>query len=116
MPKNQSSDKPAADPSGETTNSVSPEPAPAPKKRAKAAKSSGGKSAAKKQSAKTGAKKSASRSSAKKAKSHEPSDADIRLRAYFIAERRVQLALQGDPAEDWLEARQQLLEEAARKS
>ncbi|HSH38509.1 MAG TPA: hypothetical protein VK993_06965 [Chthoniobacterales bacterium] len=42
----------------------------------------------------------------------EPSDADIRLRAYFIAERRVQLALQGDPAKDWLDARQQLLDEA----
>lgn len=42
----------------------------------------------------------------------EPSVADIRLRAYFIAERRVQLALQGDPARDWLEAKQQLLQES----
>ena len=42
----------------------------------------------------------------------EPSDADIRLRAYFIAERRVQLALAGDPALDWIEAREQLLQEA----
>ena len=46
----------------------------------------------------------------------EPSEADIRLRAYFIAERRVQLALQGDPARDWIEARQQLLAEARRTS
>ena len=37
--------------------------------------------------------------------------ADIRLRAYFIAERRVQFALHGDPAMDWVEARKQLIEE-----
>jgi len=36
------------------------------------------------------------------------------LRAYFIAERRVQLALQGDPARDWIVAREQLIEEASR--
>ena len=51
----------------------------------------------------------------KNARRTEPSDADIRLRAYFIAERRVQLALQGDPANDWLEAKQQLLQEARAK-
>jgi len=43
---------------------------------------------------------------------YEPSDADIRLRAYFIAERRVQLALQGDPGRDWIAAKQELLKEA----
>jgi hypothetical protein len=42
----------------------------------------------------------------------EPSDEEIRIRAYFIAERRVQLSLQGDSAHDWIEARRQLLEEA----
>jgi hypothetical protein len=42
----------------------------------------------------------------------EPSDEEIRLRAYFIAERRIQLSLQGDSAHDWIEARRQLIEEA----
>jgi len=43
---------------------------------------------------------------------HEPSDEEIRLRAYFIAERRIQLSLAGDSAHDWIEARRQLIEEA----
>jgi hypothetical protein len=46
----------------------------------------------------------------------EPSDEEIRIRAYFIAERRIQLSLQGDSAHDWIEARRQLLEEARVKS
>lgn len=94
------------------------------KKRAKSAKSPGAKTtaAAKKKSPASGGKKAAAkRPSAKSAKTEnnapvEPSDADIRLRAYFIAERRVQLALQGDPARDWIEARQQLLQEARETS
>jgi hypothetical protein len=63
-------------------------------------------------SKKTSAKKAASPTRVRASKPKGPSDADIRLRAYFIAERRVQLALQGDPAKDWLEARRQLMEEA----
>jgi hypothetical protein len=55
---------------------------------------------------------------AKKASSsasiHEPSDEEIRIRAYFIAERRIQLSLQGDSAHDWIEARRQLVDEANR--
>jgi len=42
----------------------------------------------------------------------EPSDEQIRMRAYFIAERRLQLRLQGDSAHDWIEAKRQLIEEA----
>lgn len=42
----------------------------------------------------------------------EPSDEEIRIRAYFIAERRIQLSLQGDSTHDWIEARRQLIEEA----
>ena len=42
----------------------------------------------------------------------EPSDDEIRLRAYFLAERRMRLSLPGDSAHDWIEARRQLLEEA----
>ncbi len=42
----------------------------------------------------------------------EPSDEQIRIRAYFIAERRLQLSLHGDSAHDWIEAKRQLIEEA----
>jgi hypothetical protein len=42
----------------------------------------------------------------------EPSDEAIRLRAYFISERRRRFALPGDAESDWLEAKRQLLSEA----
>jgi len=42
----------------------------------------------------------------------EPSDDAIRLRAYFISERRRRFALPGDADSDWLEAKRQLLFEA----
>ncbi len=45
------------------------------------------------------------------ASTYEPSDEEIRIRAYFIAERRMQLSLAGDSAHDWVEARRQLIEE-----
>ena len=45
---------------------------------------------------------------------YEPSEEEIRVRAYFISERRMQLSLQGDSDNDWLEARRQLVEEANR--
>ena len=41
-----------------------------------------------------------------------PSDEAIRLRAYFISERRRRFALPGDADSDWLEARRQLLSES----
>jgi hypothetical protein len=41
------------------------------------------------------------------------SDDDIRMRAYFLAERRAGQGLPGDSSSDWLEARRQLLSEAA---
>jgi hypothetical protein len=44
----------------------------------------------------------------------EPTDDQIRLRAYFIAERRHKLSLAGDSNHDWIEARRQLIEEAKR--
>jgi hypothetical protein len=43
-----------------------------------------------------------------------PSDEAIRLRAYFISERRRRFALPGDAESDWLEAKRQLLSEARR--
>jgi len=48
----------------------------------------------------------------KAARIAEPSDASIRLRAYFISERRRRFALPGDAESDWLEAKRQLLSEA----
>jgi hypothetical protein len=44
----------------------------------------------------------------------EPSDEAVRLRAYFISERRRRFALPGDAESDWLEAKRQLLFEAGR--
>ena len=44
----------------------------------------------------------------------EPTDEQIRLRAYFLAERRHKLSLPGDSAHDWIEARRQLIEESQR--
>jgi len=42
----------------------------------------------------------------------EPSDEEIRMRAYFISERRRRFALPGDTDSDWLEAKRQLLSES----
>ena len=85
-------------------------------KKATATKKSGSKSAAKKSSAKKSARKSASRKSAAGKHGAEPSDEDIRIRAYFIAERRMQLSLDGDPANDWIQARQELIAEGGESS
>jgi hypothetical protein len=41
----------------------------------------------------------------------DPSDEAVRLRAYFICERRRRFALPGDAESDWLEAKRQLLSE-----
>jgi len=41
----------------------------------------------------------------------EPTDEEIRMRAYFIAERRHRFDLPGDADSDWLEAKNQLLSE-----
>jgi len=45
------------------------------------------------------------------AKTAGPSDEEIRIRAYFISERRRRLALPGDASCDWLEAKRQLVSE-----
>jgi transposase len=47
----------------------------------------------------------------KGSKTVEPTDEEIRIRAYFIAERRHRLELTGDADTDWLEAKRQLLSE-----
>jgi hypothetical protein len=65
---------------------------------------------------KTGAGKSSTASKAsiprEAAVTAEPSDDAIRLRAYFISERRRRFALPGDADSDWLEAKRQLVSEA----
>jgi hypothetical protein len=38
-------------------------------------------------------------------------DEAIRVRAYFISQERIRLAIPGDPKSDWIEARRQLLAE-----
>jgi hypothetical protein len=45
----------------------------------------------------------------------EPPDEAVRLRAYFISERRRRFALPGDSESDWLEAKRQLLSEIGRR-
>lgn len=59
------------------------------------------------------AKPAASKKASTPASIRPPSDEEIRIRAYFIAERRTQLSLEGDSAHDWIEARRQLVEEAS---
>jgi hypothetical protein len=128
VPKKSKSQSATAAPADDPVDATSaaPQPTkPAAKKRATKPKAASGKTVPK-TAAKTAAKKKTTRKASKPAPAatngeqapelREPSDADIRLRAYFIAERRVQLALQGDPALDWIEARQQLLQEARQGS
>jgi uncharacterized phage infection (PIP) family protein YhgE len=52
-----------------------------------------------------------SASAAQSADAADPTDEAIRLRAYFISERRRRFALPGDTESDWLEAKRQLLSE-----
>jgi hypothetical protein len=58
---------------------------------------------------KKGARKT--RSSAAAAAMAGPTDEEIRIRAYFISERRRRFALPGDANSDWIEAKRQLLSE-----
>jgi hypothetical protein len=68
------------------------------------AKKSPAKTSVKRPSAKTGV-------AAPSTSSGDPTDEQIRIRAYFIAERRHRLALAGNADSDWLEAKRQLLSE-----
>jgi hypothetical protein len=87
--------------------------APDPKKKARAAAAPGKKK--KPVAAKKSSTKKPATSATKPAPSRpvEPTDDEIRIRAYFLAERRHQLSLPGDSAHDWIEARRQLIEEAS---
>ena len=85
--------------------------APEPKKKAAATGKKKKPAAAKKASAKKPATPATKPTASRPV---EPTDDEIRIRAYFLAERRHQLALPGDSAHDWIEARRQLIEEASR--
>ena len=54
--------------------------------------------------------------SKKPSAAEEISEDRIRLRAYFISEDRMRLGRPGSSADDWLEARRQLEEEANRRA
>ena len=113
MPKNSKNEatngSAASEPSAPVENA-----APRAKKSAKSgSKKPARKVAAKKAGAKTAAKSSpATKAAAPAVKASEPTDAEISLRAYFLAEKRLQQHLPGDQAHDWLEARRQLRAEA----
>jgi hypothetical protein len=104
-PKTPIEDKPADDAVAPSTNGKMNAPEPKKKHRATAA------SGKKKKSAAT---KKPSTKQPAASRPVEPTDEEIRLRAYFLAERRHKLSLPGDSAHDWIEARRQLIEEASR--
>ena len=76
-----------------------------PKKKARSA-------ATKPKAKKPAPKKKAATAPTEPAPVAEPADDSIRIRAYFLAERRMRLSLPGDSAHDWIEARRQLIEES----
>lgn len=87
-------------------------PAAAVRKVAKSRKSTGRKTAAKKSKTARAAKAPAVEVGEPSTTRREPTDDEVRIRAYFIAERRMQLSMPGSEAEDWLEARRQLQNES----
>jgi Protein of unknown function (DUF2934) len=109
-PKTSVENKPADDAATQSSNGKANAAAPKKKSRVSAAPAKKKKSETQKKSA---AKQSIS--SASKPVT-EPTDEQIRLRAYFLAELRHKLSLPGDSNHDWIEARRQLIEEASRPS
>jgi hypothetical protein len=55
------------------------------------------------------------RSKSQKKAVAQPSSEQVALRAYFIAERRRTLGIEGDEASDWVAAERELLEELKMK-
>ena len=88
-----------------TSEASPPEPAemPAADVRKTARKSVARKPATKKSTATRTKRNQAARSERRQA-----TDEEIRMRAYFIAERRVQMGAPGSEHDDWLEAKRQL--------
>ncbi|MEP6698660.1 MAG: hypothetical protein ABJB09_02930 [Verrucomicrobiota bacterium] len=84
--------------------------APAPKTASASAKPKRKRSAPKKKPAAAGDSVSAKMPASPPAT--EPTDEEVRLRAYFLAERRLRMSLPGDSDHDWIEARRQLIAES----
>jgi hypothetical protein len=107
-PKASVENKPAAEAAAPSANGKSN--AAEPKKKARAA------AATAKKKKPAPAKKSATKQPASPSSeaAFEPTDEQIRLRAYFLAERRHRLSLPGDSNHDWIEARRQLIDESQR--
>ena len=116
VPRKTKKDSATAEvPQGESKPAESPAKtaAAAPKKTARGTKTSAKKTSSKKSSSRGAAKKTPAKSAAAPSGDFpEPTDEEIQLRAYFLAERRAQLSLEGDANRDWLDAKQQLMEEA----
>jgi hypothetical protein len=108
QPKQSTADPASPDPAARATDGIV---APKSKVKAASAGSKKKKAAPKKENAAPAAKPAASKK-ASASKIPGPSDEEIRIRAYFIAERRHRLSLAGDSAHDWIEAKRQLIEEA----
>jgi Protein of unknown function (DUF2934) len=106
-PKTSVENKPADDASAQSSNGKTN--ATAPKKKSRAAVAS-----AKKKKSETPKKPAAKKAAPASKPAIEPTDEQIRLRAYFLAELRHKLSLPGDSNHDWIEARRQLIEEAQR--
>ena len=109
-PKRSADNDPAQDASAQSANGKANATEPKKKSRATLATAKKKKPAAAKKFA-TPAKEPTAGAPKSKV---EPTDDEIRIRAYFIAERRHRLSLPGDSAHDWIEARRQLIEEAQR--
>jgi outer membrane biosynthesis protein TonB len=90
---------------------VAPEPKKPAAKKTAAKKATPAKAAAKKASAKKSTKKASAKTSAPAKRGMHPTDEEIRIRAYFIAERRLQMRMEGDPGNDWIQAREELIAE-----
>lgn len=108
-PKTSVENKPADDAAAQSSNGKANAAAPKKKSRVPASPAKKKKSDTQKKPA---AKKQPTASASKAA--NEPTDEQIRLRAYFLAELRHKLSLPGDSNHDWIEARRQLIEEAGR--
>jgi hypothetical protein len=101
-------DQTASSDTGENAPQPSVLPPAAVRKVAKRDKSGGAKKKTTRSTAPKRTKAQAAPASGSSGSANKPSDDDIRLRAYFIAERRTQLSIPGSEAEDWLEAKRQL--------
>jgi hypothetical protein len=106
-PKTSVENKPAEDASAQSSNGKANTTAPKKKSRVAAAP-------AKKKKAETPKKPIVKKTAPTSKPAIEPTDEQIRLRAYFLAELRHKLSLAGDSNHDWIEARRQLIEEAQR--